>query len=150
DGLKPDREKRIDGQVIQDAPNITFFRATADTPRSPTAYLVRHSPPGRFARAHFHVVDQFQVIIDGKGKFGRHDVSPYCVHFSRAHTPYGPLRSDKQVGWAFLTLRTRYDPGAQKFPESQSKLKQIPDRRPWQITKKVTFPSDVAGIRLQE
>src|SRR5258706_11881492 len=80
------------------AVNTTFFRASASTPNAPTAALNRY-PAGtaRYSAAHFHEVDQFQVIMEGKGTFGRHDVSPYCVHFSRAYTPYGPLQSDKET-----------------------------------------------------
>ena len=96
--------------------NTPFFRATSDTPDAPTAFIARYEP-GRFSSAHFHAVDQFQILVDGSGTFGRHDVAPFCVHFSRAYTQYGPLQADKSSGWAFMTLRTRYDPGAQRQPE---------------------------------
>jgi rubredoxin len=144
--LKPEQINRP-GKVGPGNPGAvvtTFFKATADNPNSPSAYL-NHYPGGktRFSAAHFHEADQFQVIVQGKGKFGRHDVMPYCIHFSRAYTPYGPLLSDEVEGWTFLVLRTRYDPGAQRFPESQAALKQVPGRRPWQITRRAEFP--VAG-----
>ncbi len=127
--------------------NTTFFRANAKMPDEPTAALNRY-PAGeaRYSAAHFHIVDQFQVIMEGKGTFGRHDVSPYCVHFSRAYTPYGPLQSDKDTGWAFIVMRSRFDPGAQRFPAALDKLKQIPGRRPWQVTAKVNFPSQGSGV----
>lgn len=127
----------------------TFLRAYADAPDGPTAVLNRYEGAS-YSAAHFHEVDQFQVIIDGKGEFGRHHVSPYYVHFSRAYTPYGPLRSDKETGWAFIVLRARFDPGAQRFPEALDELKQIPNRRPWQVTAQVTFPSDGGDVSVHQ
>src|ERR1044072_7723920 len=119
-----------------------FFRATEDTPDAPTAALNRYEGDGRsrISNAHFHEVDQFQVIMEGSGEFGRHHVEPYYVHFSRAYTPYGPLQSDKDNGRAFMVLRSRFDSGAQRFPGAYEKLKQIPNRNPWQVTTRVTFP----------
>src|SRR5262249_52427040 len=121
--------------------NTTFLGATRDTPDAPTARINRYPGDGKagLSAAHFHAVDQFQIIMDGSGDFGRHPVKPYCVHFSRAYTPYGPLQADRKTGWAFMVLRSRFDPGAQRFPWSLDKLKQIPDRQPCQITTHVTL-----------
>ena len=88
--------------------------------------------------------------MEGSGDFGRHRVEPYYVHFSRAHTPYRPLLSDKDTGWSFLVLRTRFDPGAQRFPQSLEKLKNIPNRRPWQITTRVTFPESTGDVSVRD
>ena len=129
--------------------NSIFCRATIDKPHAPTAYL-NQNDPGRMSSPHFHVADQFQIIVEGKCKFGRHDVAPHCVHFSRAYTPYGPLRMDKETGCGFMTLRSRYDPGQQRLSEALDKLKAIPDRRPWQISRMVTFPTQRSGVSLQD
>jgi rubredoxin len=126
-----------------------FFRATPDTPDAPTAALNRYEGE-KVSFAHFHEVDQFQVIVEGSGEFGRHHVQPYYVHFSRAHTPYGPLVSDKETGWGFIVLRSRFDPGAQRFPWALDKLKAIPDRQPWQVTTKVDFPPPTNGVAVQD
>src|SRR5258706_12810801 len=113
DDIKPAQMKRREGKPGRPgAATLPFFRATIDTPNSPSAYINRYDP-GRTSSAHYHVNDQFQIIIEGKAEFGRHHVSPYCVHFSRAYTPYGPLQSDKEPGRAFLVLRSRYDPERQ-------------------------------------
>src|SRR5262245_59306162 len=132
--IKPEQVKRSrKDEPRPGAParvNTSFFRATSDNPDIASAYMSRWDP-GQTAAAHFHVVDQFQIIIDGKGQFGRHDVSPYCIHFSRAYTPYGPLRSDDSIGWTMLALRTRFDYlGEQNFPESAPRLREIPNHRP--------------------
>src|SRR5436190_484484 len=122
-----------------------FFRATADAPDAPTAALNRYE--GRkISNAHFHDVDQFQVIVEGSGDFGRHPVKPYYVHFSRAHTPYGPLQSKPDSGWGFIVLRARFDPGAQRFPWALAKLKEIAGRHAWQVTTKVDSPGCEAII----
>ena len=127
--------------------STTFFRATKDAPDAPTAALNRY-PGGesRYSAAHFHEVDQFQVIMEGSGDFGRHAVKPYYVHFSRAYTPYGPLISAKDTGWGFIVLRSRLDSGAQRFPDSLPKLKSIPNRKPWQVTAEARFPDANGGV----
>jgi rubredoxin len=131
------------------AKTTTFFRATPDTPDGPTAALNRYEGM-KISNAHFHAVDQFQVIVEGSGDFGRHPVKPYYVHFSRAHTPYGPLQSNKDTGWGFIVLRSRFDGGAQRFPWALEKLKEIPDRQPWQVTTKVDFPAQTQGVSVQD
>ena len=132
--------------------NTTFFRAGPDTPDAPTAAINRYPGKGeaRISAAHFHEVDQFQVIMDGTGNFGRHPVKPYTIHFSRAYTPYGPLQADKETGWAFMVLRSRRDSGAQRFPQSLEKLKQIPDRQPWQVTTPAYFPDRASDVNVRD
>src|SRR5262249_50691449 len=70
---------------------------------APQAFLSQ-GDPSRATRAHFHALDQFQIVMKGKGRLGRHDLIPYGVHFARAYTPYGPLVADA-VGMTHLTLR---------------------------------------------
>ena len=109
---------------------------------SPQAFLVEYDP-NRVSRAHFHEVDQFQIVVEGKGKIGRHELSPYSVHFARAHTPYGPLVAAEE-GMTFLTLRRHFDfTGAQRLPEAKAVLEQVPNRRPWQVTESVALPAPI-------
>ncbi len=131
--------------------STTFMRASRDNPDAPTAAINRYEGgKSRYSAAHFHEVDQFQIIMDGSGEFGRHHVKPYHVHFSRAYTPYGPLQSDKDTGWAFMVLRSRLDSGAQRFPQSLEKLKTIPNRQPWQVTTDVSFPEKSAAVNVKD
>ncbi|MGH8617599.1 MAG: rubredoxin [Burkholderiales bacterium] len=112
---------------------------------SPQAFMIRYDP-GRVSRTHFHVSDQFQIVIGGKGKLGRHDMGLYSVHFARAYTPYGPLTADTgPEGMTFFTLRRRSDEGAQRLPESKAVLDQRPNRRPWQMTQAVSFETKDAA-----
>lgn len=133
--VKGNQQRRdLEGGALR---RTSFIESGKDAPQ---AFMVQYDP-NRVSRAHFHEVDQFQIVIDGKGKIGRHELRPYCVHFARAHTPYGPLVADGE-GMTFLTLRRRLDLGAQRLPESKAHLEQVPNRRPWQITQPVTFGAE--------
>jgi rubredoxin len=150
DDIKPDKIRRNKGGPDSPAStNFPYFRATVDTPDAPSAFLARYDP-GDKSCTHYHAVDQFQILVQGKGTLGRHAVAPYYVHFARAYTPYGPLHADKDTGWTFMTLRTRYDAGAQRLPGALEKLKQVADRRPWQVTTTATFPAPGQAVSLQE
>lgn len=93
---------------------------------SPQAFLVQYDPK-RTSRAHFHEVDQFQIIAEGKGKIGRHELRPYSVHFAQAYTPYAPLAAAAE-GMTCVTLRRSDFGGAQRLPESKAVLEQVPNR----------------------
>ncbi|MFM7610777.1 MAG: hypothetical protein ACKO9A_18150, partial [Alphaproteobacteria bacterium] len=47
--------------------------------RQPQAFLVEQEP-NAIVHPHFHFVDQFQVVVDGGGRIGRHDVGPIMAH----------------------------------------------------------------------
>ena len=70
--------KDMIGSITQ----VRFF-GSRDRPDLPHANLTRLDP-GRVSLAHFHNVDQFQLVVAGEGSLGRHKLAPYCVHFSRA------------------------------------------------------------------
>jgi hypothetical protein len=136
DDVKQNRE-------VRDTPGggggSTIFMGSRKTPEAPHARLAEQDP-GRYTKPHFHTRDQFQIVVAGKGKFGRHEIAPYGIHFTRAHTPYGPLLADAKLGMNFIVLRTRFDPGSFDLPDSRDLLMQVPDRRPWQITAQAVFP----------
>jgi len=125
-----------------------FFWATEEGQTRPCVFLVRYAK-GTWSSAHFHTVDQFNIVVEGKGHFGRHEQTPYHVHFSRPYTPYGPLQPSKDEDWSFLTVRTRYDAGAQRMPESREKLDKVPNRHPWQVTRHVEFAPEGSKATLQ-
>ena len=125
---------------------ITEFFPTRLDPKLPHAVLLQFDP-GRITNPHYHGVDQFQVLIEGKGKMGRHDLVGYSIHFSRAYTPYGPFVSDPETGMLCFNLHanTGLDSASHHFPEEKDKLKQVPNRQPWQITSQAIFPADMKG-----
>jgi len=107
------------------------------------------SSPQRSLQAHYHEVDQFQVVAGGEGLMGKHRVGYGYLHFSRAHTPYGPVVwSDK--GMDLLTIRPRPDSeGGPKFmPESRDKLKQTP-RKAFQVGIQVHFPETSEDVHVE-
>lgn len=105
----------------------------------PMAFLVEQ-PPGSVVQSHFHAADQFQVVVAGGGHLGRHPVRPVTVHYTNAHTAYGPITAG-EAGLHYFTLRNGYDPGARYVAQEAAALKAVPGRRPWQTT---TAPMDPA------
>jgi hypothetical protein len=112
---------------------------TADSPPPPApgtyypmAFLVEQ-PPGSVVQSHFHAADQFQVVVAGGGHLGRHPVRPVTVHYTNAHTAYGPITAGEE-GLHYFTLRNGYDPGARYVAQEAAALKAIPGRKPWQTT----------------
>jgi rubredoxin len=118
-----------------------FLVTSAENEDAPVAFLAEGTP-NRVTHPHFHEVDQFQVIVKGDGVLGKHPLAMHDVHFTRAHTPYGPIVAGQQ-GLGFLTLRARWDPGAQYMPQSRARLKELPQRRAWQVQESPNF--DAAG-----
>jgi rubredoxin len=121
-------------------PNQLGYFNFPHEPDAPHANLNGHEPGKYFSQAHFHQNDQFQVVVDGEFKIGRHQLTPYCVHFTRAYTPYGPLVSEGS-GFAFMVMRAHRDNGAQNIPEELGQFKKVPDRQPWQASTAVKFPA---------
>ena len=79
-----------------------FIDPDPQNPATPQAFLVQGTP-GRVIKPHFHDYDQYQVIVSGDGLMGKHQLTVNAVHYSRAHTPYGPILFGEGMG--FLTLR---------------------------------------------
>ncbi len=101
-----------------------FIDADENDPATAQAFLVEGTP-GRVIRSHYHDHDQYQVIVSGDGVLGKHQLQVNAVHFSRRHTPYGPVVFGQ--GMSFLTLRAHKDAGAQYIdePEKLAKLTKI-------------------------
>ena len=95
----------------------------------PMAFLVEQDP-GSTANAHYHQQDQFQLVVGGYGTLGLHEIRPVTVHFTGAHTAYGPIRASQDQGVWYFTLRNGFDPGARfmTMPESRIALRTIPGR----------------------
>lgn len=92
----------------------------------PQAFLVEQDPDSEIL-PHYHEEDEFQVVVEGDGSFGRHPVHPVTVHFAGSHTGYGPIRSGSRGLWYF-SLRPRKDPGARFLPEWRDRMRKGPRR----------------------
>lgn len=78
---------------------------------------------------HFHELDQFQVMVSGSGKLGRHTVGAGMVHYTDAHTPYGPIVAGPP-GLGYLTLRRESDTRTLYMPESRDRLSEARSDHP--------------------
>ncbi len=96
----------------------------------PMAFLVEQDP-GSTAQAHYHQQDQFQLVVGGHGTMGTHAIRPVTVHFTGAHTAYGPIKASADEGVWYFTLRNGFDPGARfmTMPENRIALRTIQGRR---------------------
>jgi hypothetical protein len=91
--------------------HITDLIATSQTVQpGEQAFLVQQDP-NWVTPSHFHVEQQFQVVVAGYGAIGRHDVKPLCVHYAAPQTAYGPIVAGPE-GVSYLTLRKSGDTGA--------------------------------------
>lgn len=127
----------------------SFIDPDGHNPASAQAFLVEGTA-GRVIKPHFHDHDQYQVVVSGGGVLGKHELSVNAVHFSRRHTPYGPIIfGEQQLG--FLTLRAQQDAGAQYLddPEKRTKLTTLDKRKPWQATEAPQFVPVTAGVAVR-
>src|SRR5581483_12026367 len=56
----------------------------------PMAFLVEKEA-AVVVRPHFHQADQFQVVVQGGGRLGLHDIGTVAVHYTDAWSAYGPI-----------------------------------------------------------
>lgn len=146
DYFGPSPSPRDSGSVRPDAANGLYYTPpAAGDQREPQAFLVEQSD-GAIVHPHFHFVDQFQVVVDGEGKLGRHDVFPVTVHFAAGHTGYGPiLPGDK--GLKYFTLRASADEtGAQYLPANRHKMLPLPKKYLLLDPLDVKSPCDLASL----
>ena len=90
------------------------------------AYLVQQEAAE--LRAHFHEVDQFQVVVGGEGTIGRDRAVPGVVHYTDAYTSYGPIRTDPAAGISYLTLRRDPTTGINYMPEERERRRRLAGR----------------------
>ena len=115
----------------------------------PMAFLVEKDP-GAVVGPHFHQADQYQVIMQGSGRMGVHDVADVAVHYTDAYSAYGPIVAAED-GIAWFTLRNTWDPGARYMPEHRAQLRAA--RATYQHREATCGPlqplDDAARVKLQ-
>ncbi len=82
----------------------------------PQVYLGQQLDPGSELFAHFHDVDQFQVVVLGDGRFGSMAVAPITVQYADAYAPYGPIVAG-EAGIGFFVFRRSAATGGWRMPE---------------------------------
>jgi hypothetical protein len=86
------------------------------------AFLVEKDPAA-IVRPHFHAADQYQVVVQGGGRLGVHDVAIVSVHYTDSYSAYGPIvAADEGIAW--FTLRNAWDPGARYMPAERQQLRE--------------------------
>jgi hypothetical protein len=88
---------------------------------APQAFLV-HQQPGWVLPTHFHLEEQWQVVVGGGGTLATHVLAPLTLHYSTREAGYGPLTAGP-TGLDYLTLRAVTDPGAWYLPESRERMR---------------------------
>jgi hypothetical protein len=87
----------------------------------PMAFLVEKDPHA-VVKPHFHQADQYQVIVQGGGRLGTHDVGTVAVHYTDRWSAYGPIvAADEGISW--FTLRNSWDSGARYMPTARDQLR---------------------------
>ena len=87
----------------------------------PMAFLVEKDPHA-VVKPHFHQADQYQVVVQGGGRLGPHDVGTVAVHYTDAWSAYGPIvAADEGISW--FTLRNAWDSGARYMPAAREQLR---------------------------
>ena len=87
----------------------------------PMAFLVEKDA-GAVVKPHFHAADQFQLVTQGGGRLGQHDIGTVAVHYTDAWSAYGPIvAAGEGVSW--FTLRNTWDPGARYMPAARDELR---------------------------
>jgi hypothetical protein len=87
----------------------------------PMAFLVEKEPHA-VVRPHFHQADQYQVVVQGGGRLGTHDVGTVAVHYTNAWSAYGPIVAAEE-GITWFTLRNTWDSGARYMPGAREQLR---------------------------
>lgn len=120
---------------IRSAPGVSgghIFRSdlipeTGDSESdTPNCKLIEQQPHA-VLQSHFHIVDQFQIMVAGEGLLGKHKVAPYTVHYAAKHTGYGPITAGEQ-GLHYMVFRLGKDAGAGYLPEQRGEMKDLPRR----------------------
>lgn len=109
-------QHRDDGGAIGRAVVHDYFGRGQQVDAGPQAYLGRQLDEGSEIYAHFHDVDQFQIVVMGGGRFGRTPVAPVTVQYADAFSPYGPIVAN-DGGLGFFVFRRGAATGGWRMPE---------------------------------
>src|SRR6185437_2916313 len=94
----------------------------ADDVIYPMAFLVEKDAAA-VVKPHFHSADQYQIVVQGGGRLGIHDIGSIAVHYTDAYSASGPIiAADEGVSW--FTLRNTWDPGARYMPAARQQLRE--------------------------
>ena len=107
---------------------------------TPQAFLVDMKPENTI-KPHFHDTDQFQVLVAGSGKLGRHVVPILALHYVDHHTGYGPIISGRG-GLSFFTIRARRDSGPIYLHDSNHKEFLKPSKKRYLVVENIALSTE--------
>ena len=113
-----------------------YMETTTGTRPAPQAFLIEQKP-GWTVRPHFHMRHQFQLVVAGGGTLGRHEVSPFEVHYATPESAYGPVVAGPS-GLSYFTLRAMNDNRNYYMPEGRVQMQ--PGLTKQQFTGHATLP----------
>jgi hypothetical protein len=117
--LQDAKRTRVDAHGFE---SFVFFGQRDLHGPGPQIY-VNELDPGIELAAHFHRVDQFQVFFGGNGAtFLRKEIPPVMVHYTDAHSTYGPFRAAPDHSLAYATIRAQSTNFGGVMPEARSLL----------------------------
>jgi hypothetical protein len=137
-------ERNSGSGVVLESGN--YFGSNRAIDRGPQGFFV-HFGPNFHISPHFHRVDQYQIVVQGTGRIGKHELSPVTVHYADSFTPYGPIECGPE-GLAFFNLRSHADTGAYPMPASRQELERKPGRARTEHTR-YRLTDDVRSLQLR-
>lgn len=114
---------------------------------SPHAFLV-HQQPYWILPTHYHLEEQFQVVVGGSGTLGRHPLEPISIHYASREAGYGPIVAGP-TGLDYLTLRSVTNLGAFYLPEERAKMREGLSKRQESAGPVAVSPSELLAARTQ-
>jgi hypothetical protein len=117
----------VPGSITEYVGLESYTHSDADPYPMPQAFKVEKLGTS-VSLPHFHVQNQYQVFVSGRGTFGPHAVQPFSVHYASRYTGYGPIKSGRE-GIAWLTLRQAPDQGALYLPQDREKQNRTAPQR---------------------
>lgn len=141
--------ERDNGDAIGRARVHDFFGRGHQLDAGPQVYLGRQLDEGSTIYAHFHDVDQFQVIVLGSGRFGRVPVRPITIQYADAFAPYGPIVAE-QDGLGFFVFRRQAASGGWKMPGNARLIPKPIGRRFFVDVDDWQTPPSEGGVRREQ
>lgn len=121
----------------------TNIIADDGTEGGPHAYLVEQQPDVALP-PHFHMTEQFQVVLAGSGMLGRsHALVPLTVHYASGKTAYGPIVANSK-GLSYLTLRPRIEYGGHYLSDPETVVDRLAPK--FQTTSSAVLPATASEL----
>ena len=120
-GLTDDEGQPLKRSNGEDSTWTEYFGKAAGTGVSPHGFIV--TLRNRLLGAHFHTVDQFQILLGAPGAlYQKNPVPTMIVQYADAFVPYGPLYGEDPP-MRFYTLRAEFTGEVLFMPKERERLR---------------------------